>query len=101
MRLLPRAAKCAALDLAACAPASPTPDEEPKMRALASSVPLDQPRTSVHAGKAPFTSREIELAPGRHTITAVRADAAHVVVSEPEPISVTILVEKRGKSWMR
>lgn len=56
-------------------------------------VPLDQPKTYVHAGKAPFTSREIELAPGKHTITVVMADAAHVVVAEPEPLSVTVLVE--------
>lgn len=45
------------------------------------------------AGKAPFTSREIELAPGKHTITVVMVDAAHVVVAEPEPVSVIVLVE--------
>ncbi len=104
MRLLPHAAMCAALELAACASASPTPDKKPKTRVLAFSVsagqpvPLDQRTTSVHAGKAPFTSREIELAPGKHTITVVMADAAHGVVAEPEPVSVTVLVEQRGKS---
>ena len=67
------------------APASSVP--------VGQAVPLDQPGSYVHAGKAPFTSREIELAPGKHTITVVMADAAHVVVAEPEPVSVTVLVE--------
>ncbi len=57
------------------------------------SIPLDQPARYVHAGKAPFTSREIELAPGRHTITVVMADAAHVVMAEPAPVSVDVVVE--------
>ncbi len=56
-------------------------------------VPLDQPNTYVHAGKAPFTSRDIELVPGKHLITVVMANAAHVVVAEPQPVSVTVLVE--------
>jgi Domain of unknown function (DUF4399) len=56
-------------------------------------VPLDQPKTYVHAGKAPYTSREIELTPGEHTIKVVMADAAHVVVAEPESVSLTVLVE--------
>lgn len=56
-------------------------------------VPLDQANVYVHAGKEPFTSRELELTPGRHTITVVMADAAHIVVSQPQPASVTIDVE--------
>ena len=56
-------------------------------------VPLDQANVYVHAGKEPFTSRELELSPGRHTITVVMADAAHIVVSQPQPASVTIDVE--------
>ena len=56
-------------------------------------VPLDQASVYVHAGKEPFTSRELELTPGRHTITVVMADAAHIVVSQPQPASVTIDVE--------
>ena len=56
-------------------------------------VPLDQANVYVHAGKEPFTSRELELCPGRHTITVVMADAAHIVVGQPQPASVTIDVE--------
>jgi hypothetical protein len=56
-------------------------------------VPLDQASVYVHAGKEPFTSRELELTPGRHTITVVMADAAHIVVSQPQPASVVIDVE--------
>lgn len=56
-------------------------------------VPLDQANVYVHAGKEPFTSRELELSPGRHTITVVMADAAHIVVGQPQPASVTIDVE--------
>jgi hypothetical protein len=56
-------------------------------------VPLDQAKTYVHAGKEPFTSRELELAPGKHTITVVAANAAHLVVERPAPISVEVTVE--------
>jgi hypothetical protein len=56
-------------------------------------IPLDQPQTYVHAGKEPFTSRELELAPGKHTITVVAANAAHVVVDQPAPVSVEVTVE--------
>ena len=56
-------------------------------------VPLDQANVYVHAGTEPFTSRELELSPGRHTITVVMADAAHIVVGQPQPASVTIDVE--------
>ncbi len=56
-------------------------------------VPLDQANVYVHAGKEPFNSRELELTPGRHTITIVMADAAHIVVAQPQPVSISIDVE--------
>jgi len=35
----------------------------------------------------------MELAPGKHTITVVAADAAHIVVEQPAPVSVEVTVE--------
>ena len=55
-------------------------------------IPTDQPTKFVHAGKAPYTNREIELTKGQHTITVVPANAAHVVLATPAPVSVTFLV---------
>ena len=55
-------------------------------------IPTDQPTKFVHAGKAPYTNREIELTKGQHTITVVAANAAHVVLATPAPVSVTFLV---------
>ena len=56
-------------------------------------IPLDQPKAYVHAGKEPFTSRALELAPGKHTITVVMANSVHQVVAQPQPVSVTVEVE--------
>ncbi|MEO7703270.1 MAG: DUF4399 domain-containing protein [Thermoflexales bacterium] len=56
-------------------------------------VPLDRASVYIHAGKDPFNSRELELTPGRHTITVVMADAAHIVVAQPQPVSISIDVE--------
>lgn len=47
----------------------------------------------IHAGKEPLDSRELELAPGKHTITVVMGDAAHAALSAPAPQSITINVE--------
>jgi hypothetical protein len=55
-------------------------------------IPLDQAAKFVHAGKAPFTSREIELAPGQHTVTVVMGNSVHQVLAEPAPVSVTFTV---------
>ncbi len=55
-------------------------------------IPLDQPTKFVHAGKAPYTNRELELAKGQHTITVVAANAAHVALAAPAPVSVTFAV---------
>jgi hypothetical protein len=56
-------------------------------------VPLDQATVYVHAGKEPFTVRELALPPGQHTITVVAADAAHVVLAQPEPVSIQVNVQ--------
>lgn len=55
-------------------------------------IPLDSTTRYVHAGKPPFDQREIELAPGKHTITVVAANSAHLRLAEPKPVSVTFMV---------
>ena len=55
-------------------------------------IPLDSTSRYVHAGKPPFDEREIELAPGRHTITVVAANSAHLRLAEPKPVSVRFTV---------
>ena len=57
------------------------------------SIPLDQPKLYVHAGKEPLTSRELTLTPGKHTITVVVADSLHRAVAQPEPVSITLEVQ--------
>jgi uncharacterized protein DUF4399 len=47
----------------------------------------------IHAGKDPLTSRELQLSPGKHTITVVMGNAAHVALSSPAPQTITITVE--------
>jgi hypothetical protein len=68
--------------------------------APASAVPAGQaiPATDanpayIHAGKEPLTSRELTLSPGKHTITVVMGNAAHVALNTPAPQSITINVE--------
>jgi hypothetical protein len=61
--------------------------------AVGQAVPLDQASAYVHAGKEPFTFRELDLAPGKHTITVVAADAAHMVVGQPAPVVLELTVE--------
>lgn len=56
-------------------------------------IPLDQPTKYVHAGKEPFDSRELELAPGKHTITAVMANSAHLRAGGVPAASVTFTVK--------
>lgn len=56
-------------------------------------IPLDQKATFVHAGKAPYTTRELELTPGEHTITVVMGNSAHQVLAAPAPVSVTFKVQ--------
>lgn len=55
-------------------------------------IPLDSAARYVHAGKPPFDEREIELAPGRHTITVVAANSAHMRIAQPAPVSVRFIV---------
>jgi hypothetical protein len=66
----------------------------------ASSVPAGQPIPPtdanpgyMHAGKEPLSSRELSLNPGKHTITVVMGNAAHVALSSPAPQTITINVE--------
>jgi hypothetical protein len=68
--------------------------------APASAVPIGQaiPPTDanpayIHAGKDPLASRELELSPGRHTITVVMGNTGHVALANPAPQSITINVE--------
>lgn len=68
--------------------------------APASAVPVGQaiPPTDanpafIHAGKDPLASRELELAPGQHTITVVMGNTGHVALDSPAPQSITITVE--------
>ena len=56
-------------------------------------IPLDQPKVYVHAGKEPFTSRELTLTTGKHIITVVAADSLHRALAQPEPVSITVEVQ--------
>lgn len=58
-----------------------------------SAIPLDQKATFVHAGKAPYTKREIELSPGEHTVTVVMGNSLHQALANPAPASVTFTVK--------
>ena len=58
-----------------------------------SAIPLDQKASFVHAGKAPYTQREIELGPGQHTITVVMGNSLHQALAVPVPASVTFTVK--------
>ena len=49
-------------------------------------IPLDSAARYVHAGKPPFDEREIGLTPGRHTITVVAANSAHMRIAQPAPV---------------
>lgn len=55
--------------------------------------PTDTNPTYVHAGKDPLTSRELQLSPGKHTITVVMGNTGHVALDNPAPRSITITVE--------
>ena len=56
-------------------------------------IPLDQPKVYVHAGKEPFTSRELTLTAGKHTIMVVAADSLHRALAMPEPVSISLEVQ--------
>ncbi len=56
-------------------------------------IPLDQKTAFVHAGKAPYAQREIELGPGRHTVTVVMGNSLHQALANPAPASVTFTVK--------
>ena len=56
-------------------------------------IPLDDASKYVHAGKAPYNTRDIPLAKGKHTITVVAANAAHIALAQPAPVSVTFTVQ--------
>ena len=61
--------------------------------AVGQAIPADQPAKFVHLGKTPYNARELDLAKGQHTITVVAANAAHAVLAQPAPVSVTFNVE--------
>ena len=56
-------------------------------------IPTDQPTKYIHAGKTPYTNREVDLTPGQHTITVVAANAAHQALAVPAPVSVSFTVK--------
>ena len=56
-------------------------------------IPLDQPTKYMHAGKEPFDSRELDLAPGKHTITAVMANSGHLRAAGVPSAKVTFTVK--------
>lgn len=56
-------------------------------------IPTDKPETYQHAGKAPYTSRDVELKPGEYTITAVMADSEHKALGSPAPVTVRFSVK--------
>jgi len=47
----------------------------------------------VHVGATPYTSRELDLRPGQHTITAVMGDSNHAALTQPAPQTVTVTVK--------
>jgi hypothetical protein len=47
----------------------------------------------VHAGKDPLSYREIQLAPGKHTVTVVMGNSSHQALSDLAPQTVTFNVE--------
>lgn len=49
---------------------------------------------AIHLGAEPFDSREVELEPGEHTVTAVLADSAHEVLDPVASDEVTFTVEE-------
>jgi hypothetical protein len=55
--------------------------------------PTDANPAYIHAGKDPLASRELQLSPGKHTITVVMGNTGHVALSDPAPQSITINVE--------
>jgi len=55
--------------------------------------PTDTNPAFIHAGKDPLSSRELELSPGKHTITVVMGNTGHIALSNPPPKSITITVE--------
>jgi hypothetical protein len=70
-------------------------DEEPDARDFLST---DDPDV-VHLGKAPFTSRSIELDEGEHTLIAILGDSEHLVVDgqKTAKIRITVATGFRGK----
>jgi hypothetical protein len=58
-----------------------------------SAIPLDQKATFVHAGKAPYAQRKLELSPGEHTVTVVMGNSLHQALANPAPASVTFTVK--------
>lgn len=55
-------------------------------------IPLDSTTKYVHAGKAPYTSRALTLAPGEHTIWVVAANSGHLALRTPAPVKVSVKV---------
>jgi hypothetical protein len=56
-------------------------------------IPLDSATKYVHAGKEPFTERDLTLAPGEHTIWIVAANSGHLALRTPAPVKLTVKVQ--------
>lgn len=56
-------------------------------------IPLDSATKYVHAGKEPFTERELTLAPGEHVIWVVAANSGHLALRTPAPVKLTLKVQ--------
>ncbi|GAC1534306.1 MAG: hypothetical protein NVS4B8_24050 [Herpetosiphon sp.] len=60
---------------------------------IAVGKPIPADPAHIHAGKAPYTSRDLTLNTGQHTITAVMGDSNHVVLASPAPQTITVNVK--------
>ncbi len=56
-------------------------------------IPLDSASKYVHAGKMPFTTRDIPLAPGPHVVWVVAANSGHLALRTPAPVKVAFTVK--------
>jgi hypothetical protein len=68
-------------------------DTKPSAVKVGTMIPLDSAAKYVHAGKAPLDSRELTLAPGKHTIWVVAANSGHLALARPKPAKVTFTVK--------
>lgn len=69
-----------------------TDDERALFNTPGSAIPVDVEPRYVHMGDG-AGCKEIELAPGAHTLTAVVADGGHVTLDPPVTAEVSVTVE--------